>query len=122
MKNQIRLMPVFLTFFVASSSLYTDENRTMAENIARRAYTSIAQIEEGKIFLKPEKLCLNQGIIYVEDIDGKGLPISAVFPSDGRPYMEVGDIFVFNSWKCECGAWNHKWDNPTRCWRCDRPR
>jgi len=111
-----------LSFIVIASALYANEDQNAAENVIRRAYTSIARIEEGKIFLKPEKLCLKQGIIYVEDIDGAGFAIPVVFSPEGRPYMQVGESIIFNSWKCECGSWNHKWDNPTHCWHCGKPR
>lgn len=111
-----------LSFIVITSALYANEDQNAAENVIRRAYTSIVRIEEGKIFLRPEKLCLKQGIIYVEGIDGAEFAIPVVFFSNGYPYTQVAESIIFNSWKCECGAWNHKWDNPTYCWRCGEPR
>lgn len=122
MKKLLIIKCALLSFIVITSSLYANEDQNAAENVIRRAYTSIARIEEGKMFLKPEKLCLKQGIIYVEDIDGVELAIPVVFSSVGRPYMQVGESIIFNSWKCNCGAWNHKWDNPTYCRRCGEPR
>jgi hypothetical protein len=107
---------------ICTSALFANEGQNIADNMIRRAHPSIAHIEEGKIFLKPESLCLRQGIIYVEDIEGAELAIPVVFPFDGHPYVQVGDSIIFNSWKCECGAWNHKWDNPTHCRSCGRPR
>lgn len=98
------------------------EQQNAAENVMRHAYTSILRIEEGKMYLKPEKLCLDSGRIYVEGIDGAGFAIPVIFSSDGRAYMQVGDSIIFNSWKCACGAWNHKWDNPTHCRYCGKPR
>ncbi|MBU6382690.1 MAG: hypothetical protein KGR16_00010 [Verrucomicrobia bacterium] len=93
-----------------------------SEKVIRRAYTAISRIEGGRIFLKPDKLCLKQGVIYVEDIDGGEFAIPVMFSAVGYPQMEVDDSIVFNAWKCECGAWNHKWDNPTHCWHCGAPR
>ncbi len=111
-----------LSLIVGASSLYANADQDAAENVFRRAQTSISRIEEGKIFLKPEKLHLEHGVIYVEDIDGAAFAIPAVFSTEGRPYVQVGDSVIFNSWKCDCGTWNHKWDNPTHCWNCGRPR
>lgn len=112
-----------LLSFLAAAALYSDEDRDAVENIIRRAYTSIDRIEEGKIFLKPEKLSLKQGRIYVEDIDGEEFAIPVVFSAVGaRPFAEVDDSVIFNMWLCECGQWNHKWDNPKRCFKCHRPR
>ena len=56
----------FLSFIFATFPLDATENQDAVENVIRRAYTSIDRIEEGKIFLKPEKLYLKQGIIYIE--------------------------------------------------------
>ena len=111
-----------LNFIVVTSALCANEDRYAAENVIRRAYTSIARVEEGKIFLKPEKLRLKQGTIYIEDVDGAEFAIPVVFSSESPPYMQVGESIAFNSWQCECGSWNHKWDNPTHCWRCGKPR
>lgn len=122
MKKLLIVKCVLLSFTIFASPLQANEDQNIAEYVIQRAYTSIAQIEEGKIFLKPEKLYLNQGILYVEDINGEGFAIPIVFPSKGRPYMQVADSTVFNAWKCNCGTWNHKRDNPERCWRCDNPR
>lgn len=112
----------FLTFLVFASVLSASDDQHAAENVIRQAYHSIAQIEEGKIFLKPEKLCLKQGIIYVEDAEGEQFAIPVTFPSEGRPYMQVCESIIFNAWRCDCGAWNHKWDNPTHCASCNKPR
>lgn len=106
-----------------ASSLCANEDQHAIERVIQRAYTSISRIEEGKIFLKPERLKLKLGRIYVEDIDGTEFSIPAVFSSDELlPYMQTGEIAIFNVWICECNAWNHKWDNPTHCWRCGKPR
>ena len=83
---------------------------------------SIDRIEDGKIFFEPEKVCLMKGKIYVEDIGGAGVAIPAVFSSEGGLYMQVDESIIFNTWKCNCGPWNHNWDNPNYCWRCDQPR
>jgi hypothetical protein len=116
MKNLLIVKCALLNFIVVTSTPYANEDQNATENVIRRAYTSIARIEEGKIFLKPEKLCLKQGIIYVEGIDGIEFAIPVVFSSEGRlPCMQVGESIIFNLWKCECGSWNHKWDNPTHC-------
>lgn len=122
MKKSWIVMCAFLGFIVVSSSIYANIDQNAAEHVIRRAYTSIDRVEEGRIFLKPEKLCLRKGIIYVEDINGKEFAIPAVFSSIGHPYMQVSESIIFNSWKCECGALNHKWDHPTHCWSCGRPR
>ena len=122
MRNSLIVKYALLNFVAATFSLCANEEQTVAENVIRRAYTSITRIKEGKIFLKPEKLCLKQGIVYVEDISGEGLAIPIVFPSKGRPYMQVGETSIFNLWKCECDAWNHKWDNPSYRWKCGRHR
>lgn len=93
------------------------------EHILRRACRSISQIEGDKIFLKPDKLYLKDGMIFVEDLEGVELPVPVVFSSEGpRPYMQVAENILFNTWKCDCGAWNHKWDNPRYCWHCGQPR
>lgn len=95
-------------------------NQTIAEFVIRRAYDSIVNIEEGKAFLDPEKLRLEQGQIFLEGI---AFPIPVVFSNDGLPpYTQVSESTLFNSWKCKCGTWNHKWDNPTHCWKCKEPR
>jgi hypothetical protein len=122
MRKLLIVKYALLSFVVGISFLHGNEDRYAAENVIRRAYTSIARIEDGKIFLKPEKLCLKQGIIYVEGIDGEEIAIPVVFSSEGRPCMQVDESFLFNAWKCDCGSWNHKWDNPTHCWRCRKPR
>lgn len=123
MKKRILKCAFFLDLIIITSVLYANEDQDVAEKVIRRAYPSIAQIEGGKIFLKPDRLCLKQGMIYVEDIDGTEFAIPAVFSAEGlQPYMQVADSTIFNSWKCECGAWNHKWDNPTHCRACGRPR
>ena len=122
MRNLLIIKRALLSFSLITASLYANEDQNVAETVLCRAYTSIARIEEGKMFLKPEKLFLNQGVIYVEDIDGGRFAIPAVFSSKGRPYMQVDESIIFNTWKCECGTWNHKRDNPTRCWRCGMPR
>jgi hypothetical protein len=111
-----------LGFVSMTSVLCANENQNAAEHVIRQAYSSIDRIEEGKIFLKPEKLSLKRGIIYVEDIDGSGVAIPVTFSSIGRPYMQVDESFVFNSWLCNCNTWNHKWDNPRFCRRCGEPR
>jgi hypothetical protein len=122
MRKQSIVKYALLGFIICACALYANEDENAAENVLRRAYTSIARIEEGKIFLKPEKLHLNQGIIYIEDIDGGGFAIPVVFSSEVGPFMQVGESVIFNSWKCNCGVWNHKWDNPTQCWNCHKPR
>lgn len=123
MRKELIVKCALLSFIVVASALYGNEDQNAAENVIQRAYTSIDRIEEGKIFLKPEKLCLVQGIIYVEDIDGAGLAIPVVFSTDGRPYMQVSESKFFNTWTCgTCLALNHKWDNPTYCWCCGDPR
>lgn len=122
MINLLNMKRILLSLVASASALCASEDRSTAANVIERAHTSIARIEEGKIYLKPEKLCLEQGKIYIEDIEGAGFAIPVIFSSEGRPYMQVDESFVFNSWKCECGTWNHKWDNPTHCRRCDRPR
>ncbi len=121
MRKLIRVKYALLSL-VMTSSLFANEDENAAESVIRRAYTSISRIEEGKIFLKPEKLSLNQGIIYVEDIDGAEFAIPVIFSIEGRPYMQVAESIIFNSWKCECNAWNHRWDNPNYCWSCGKPR
>lgn len=121
MKKVSILKYVLLGFIVVNPALYAND-QSACESVIRRAYTSISRIEDGRIFLKPDKLCLKQGVIYVEDIDGGEFAIPAIFTSVGQPYMQVDDSILFNSWKCECGTWNHKWDNPTHCWHCGRPR
>ncbi len=113
---------VVFSFILFTSFLYANKDQNAVENIIRRAYTAIAQIEEGKIFFNPEKLYVKQGVTYVEDIDGAGFAIPISFSSEGRPYMQVSESIIFNSWICGCGAWNHKWDYPTHCWSCHNPR
>jgi hypothetical protein len=98
-----------LSFVVVTPALYANEDQDAAENIIRRAYTSIDRIEEGKIFLKPEKLCLHQGKIYVEDIDGGGFAIPVVFSAEVGPFAEVSQSTIFNTWTCgKCKTVNHK--------------
>lgn len=111
----------FLTT-VINCSMYANENQNAAENVILRAYTSIARIEEGKIFLKPEKLCLHQGKIYVEDINGEMFAIPVTFSGAGHPCMQVSESTFFNTWTCSCGSLNHKRDNRFRCWSCGEPR
>jgi hypothetical protein len=123
MRKRLIVKCALLSFIVLTSALHANEDQDAAENVIRRAYTSIARIEEGKIFLKPEKLSLKKGIIYLEDIDGARFAIPAVFSSGGRPYVQVGESIIFNSWKCgKCGFWNHKWDYPTHCGYCNEAR
>jgi hypothetical protein len=110
-------------FSLVLSSLHPQEEQIAIERVVRQAYSSIARIEEGKIFLKPERLILKSGKIYIEDVNGAEFAIPAVFSSeDIPPYMQVGDSTIFNMWKCQCGTWNHKWDHPTHCWHCGLPR
>ena len=122
MNNPSIVKCAFLSFVISVSSLCANEQQNAAENVIRRAYSAIAHIEEGKVFIKPEALSLVEGKIYVRDIDGADFAIPVVFSTEGRPFMQVAENVLFNSWKCECNAWNHNWDNPTRCWSCDRPR
>jgi hypothetical protein len=68
--------------------------------------------EQGEVFLKVNKLVAMS----------KETLTQVVFSSTGREYREVDDSIIFNSWKCDCGAWNHKWDNPTHCGSCGEPR
>jgi hypothetical protein len=123
--KKLPIMKCALLNFIISSSIYANENQHVVEYVLRRAYTAIARIEEGTIFLKPEKLFLHQGVVYVEDINGAGFAIPVAFSAMGDPCIpsrQVDDSVIFNSWLCECGSWNHKRDNPTHCWRCDRRR
>ena len=113
---------VFLSFVIVSSLLRADENQETAENVCRHAYTSISRIEEGKIFLKSNKLHFYQGKIYVESVDGGGIAIPAVFSSPKGLYVKSDEFNMFNLWKCKCGNWNHNWDNPTHCGKCKAPR
>ena len=115
---------VFLGLIFMSSAFCSNRDQNAAEYIVRRAYTAIAEIAEDKLFLKPETLCLKNGIVYVEDIDGVEVPIPAIFSSEERlPYMQVAENILFNLWKCsECGYWNHRWDSPTHCANCRTPR
>jgi hypothetical protein len=122
MRKSLIVKYALLSFIISTFALYANEDQNAAENVIRRAYTSIARIEEGKIFLKPEKLCLNHGRIYVEDINGGGFAIPVVFSSEGRPCMQVSESVIFNTWTCDCGALNHRWDNPTHCWKCHKQR
>ncbi|MDE3046343.1 MAG: hypothetical protein KGJ02_06845 [Verrucomicrobiota bacterium] len=121
MRKLLIVKCAILSFIAIASALSANEDHA-AEYIVQRAYTSIARIEEGKIFLKPEKLSLKQGVIYLEDINGTEFAIPVVFSPEGRPYTQSGESIIFNTWTCSCGALNHKWDNPRYCWRCGEPR
>lgn len=123
MRKRLTVKCAILSFIAVTSALQANEDQHAAENVIRWAYTSIARIEEGKIFLKPEKLCLMEGKIYIEDIEGAGFAIPVVFSSEGYPHVQVDKSIIFNTWKCgTCREWNHNWDNPTHCWRCGEPR
>ena len=113
----------FLSFSMIVSSLCAEENETTIENLYRHAYTSISRIEEGKIFLKPNKLHFYQEKIYVEDVNGGGIAIPAVFSSARGLYVKSDEFNIFNLWQCkECEWWNSNISNPTRCDRCKKPR
>lgn len=117
------MIVVLLSLVLIASNLSSYEEQKVNEQVIRRICNSISEIERGKIFIKPEKLCLKSGRIYAEDIDGAEFPISVTFSSEiHQPYMQVAENVLFNLWKCECGAWNHKWDNPTHCRACGRAR
>lgn len=122
MRTSLIVKSALLNFIVAASALCAKEDQNAVENIIRWAHSSITQIEGEKIFLKPERLYLERGTVCVEPIDGTEFAIPVLFSSDGRPYMQVGESILFNSWKCDCGTWNHKWDNPKYCRRCDKSR
>jgi hypothetical protein len=107
---------------IVISALDANEDQDAVENVIRRTYTSVARIENGKVFFKPEKICFTKGKIYVEGIDGVGVDIPVVFSSLSGLYMQVDESVIFNTWKCECDAWNHNWDNPVYCWHCGRSR
>lgn len=68
--------------------------------------------EHGEVYLKVNKLLA----ISKETLN------QVVFSYPGHEYMQVDESTIFNSWKCDCGAWNHKWDNPTHCGNCGEPR
>ena len=108
--------------FITTSFLFADENETAIENLCRHAYTSISRIEEGKIFLKSNTRQFYQEKIYVEDVNGGGIAIPAVFSSARGLYVKADGFNIFNLWQCECGYWNHNTSNPTRCFKCKKPR
>ena len=113
----------FLSFSMIVSFLCADENETTIENLYRHAYTSISRIEEGKIFLKSNMLHFYQEKIYVEDVNGGGIAIPAVFSSAKGLYVQADGFNIFNLWQCkQCDYWNHNKDNPTRCAKCKAPR
>jgi hypothetical protein len=92
-----------------------------AENVFRYASSSIDRVEEGKIFFKLDKVCVHQGKIYVEDMNGSPLPIPALFSSEKGPYMQSGRKNIFNLWTCSnCKKLNH--DDYQGCQWCGEPR
>ena len=81
----------FLSFIAIISFLCADESEETIENLCNHAYTSISRIEEGKIFLKSNKIHFYQEKIYVEDIDGGGIEIPAVFSSARGLYVQADE-------------------------------
>jgi hypothetical protein len=106
---------IFLSFIVLTLTVSADQN------LIRDIYTSIDRIEQEKIFLKPEKLHLKEGKIYVEDIHGIGFPLPVLFSSESGFYTQAQDFNIFNLWQCgKCSYWNHNDDRS--CIRCSTPR
>lgn len=113
----------FLGFFAVTSLLCADENQEVAENVCRQAYTSISRIEEGKIFLKSNKLHFYEDKIYLEDIHGGAIAIPSIFSCENGLYLKGDGFNIFNQWKCsKCKKWNHNVDDPTHCRHCGKPR
>jgi hypothetical protein len=113
----------FLSFSAIGSFLFADDHETTIENLCKHAYTSIARIEDGKIFLKSNKLHFYQEKIYVEDVNGGGIAIPAVFSSARGLYLEADGLNICNLWQCkECGYWNHNRDDRSHCANCKKPR
>lgn len=115
-------MNILISLLFTLPVFWSTEEKNPVENVIVRAYNSIVDIQEGKVFINPERLSLNDGVIYLEDGLGVRFPVSIVFSIEHLPYIQISEAVLLNLWKCECGSWNHKWDNPTHCWRCARPR
>jgi hypothetical protein len=68
--------------------------------------------EHREVYLKVDKILA----VSKENLE------QVAFPFEGSVYRQVDQSTIFNSWKCDCGEWNHKWDNPRHCWSCGEPR
>ena len=73
-----RAISYFLTVSAVIFSFKTHADNTL-ENILDHAQTAIQKIEGDKIFIKPEKVCLHEGLIVLENDQGETVALPHLY-------------------------------------------
>jgi hypothetical protein len=105
------------------STIYADDSfktQDTLDYIFQHAQTSVEKIEEGKIFLKPERVSLYRGRIYVEGEYGEAIALSSIHSDESGIFILAGEKRPRTTpvWTCRKCTKTHYYE-PRTCERCD---
>lgn len=113
---------VFIAVLIGlASTVSADDTKAqdILDYIFQHAQSSIERIEEGKVFLKSDKVCLYRGAIYIEGEQGEAIAVPAIHSNESGLFMQAGEKRRPTPiWICKKCTKVHYYE-PRTCEQCD---